>query len=81
MPNQTFKGLVAGATYKLFPEEIARPWVQNREPVPKAAVASGVADADGNLTLSLTTGVPYSLQGPDGTAKQALVSTTKGWPS
>jgi hypothetical protein len=77
MPNHTFKGLVGGAAYKLFLEEKARPWVQRREAVPGAPISSGVAAADGSLTLNLTTGLSYSLQGPDGNAKQALVSTTK----
>lgn len=80
MPNHTFKGLVGGAAYKLFLEEKARPWVQRREAVPFAPIASGNAAADGSLTLNLTTGLAYSLQGPDGNAKQALHSTTKAPP-
>jgi hypothetical protein len=80
MPNHTFKGLVGGGAYKLFYEERARPFVQRREPVPWLPIASGNAAADGSLTLNLTTGLAYSLQGPDGNAVGALVSTTKSPP-
>jgi hypothetical protein len=76
--NVTLKRLPAGATVNVFPAAKADPYVHYFAPVPSAPLATGVADASGNLTLNLPTQTELLAQLPSGAARRIYTSTTKG---
>lgn len=64
--NTTLKGLTPGATYKAHKAYKAAPYLHYREQIPGAPIASGAADATGNLTLDLPVRTEVVVQGADG---------------
>lgn len=75
--NTTLKNLVPGATYKAHLGVKAAPWLHYREQIPGAPIASGAADADGNLTLDLPEKTEVVVQGADGYARWVHNNTTE----
>lgn len=75
--NTTFKTLTPGATYKVHTAAKSVPWLHYNEQIPGAPIATGVADASGNLTLDLPQRTELVLQGADGRARHVVNSTTR----
>lgn len=78
--NTTLKGLVPGETIRAHLRTKAGPFVDMRQQVPSAPLASGVADANGNLTLNLPQRQEVLCQRSNGTAIQINNATTQGSP-
>lgn len=78
--NTTFRRLTPGATYKAHLASKAQPFVDVRQAVPGAALASGAADANGDLTLDLPDRIELLIQRPDLSAFRVLNAVTRGGP-
>lgn len=76
--NTTLKALVPGEAIKAHLATKARPFVDMRQQVPSAPLASGAADANGALTLDLPQRTEVLCQRADGTAIQIYNATTQG---
>jgi hypothetical protein len=77
MSNVTLKGLTPGAAYKAHLHTKASPFVRQLQQAPSSPLATGTADATGALTLNLPDRQEVLVQGPDGSAKHVLISTTR----
>lgn len=74
--NTTIKGLSPDVTYTAHLYARARTWADMHQPCPFAPLASGDADADGNLTLDLPVRTEVGLMDPTGRLIQINNATT-----
>lgn len=74
--NTTVKGLVPGETIKVFHLAKAQPFLHYRQQPPGAGIATGVVDANGNLTLDLPSWTPMAWVRSNGTAIVVENATT-----